>query len=174
MTMDYAQIIEGCRRHDRRAQKALYDAFAPMAMGVCMRYTQNRDEAQDLMQEGFVRVYEHLWQVRDAEHVGAWVYKVILNECLKHYRRHERPRFLDDEEIDVVQWPDDPFGTEEVVVALQQIPPAQRTAFNLMEVEGCSFEEAAEKMKCTEVNVRSLLSRAKMRLRDILTTNREK
>lgn len=140
-----------------------------MAMGVCMRYVHDRDEAQDLLQEGFVRVFENIGKVREPERVGAWIYKLMVNECLKYYRRHERPRYLDDEQVDCVQMPLDPFGTEEVVAALQQLAPAQRMAFNLLEVEGDTFEAAAEKMHCSEVNVRALLSRAKCRLRELLS-----
>lgn len=165
---DFAHIIEGCRRHDRRAQRELYDALAPMAMGVCMRFMRDRDEAQDVMQDGFVRVFENLGQLRDPQQAGAWAYRVMVNECLKYFRRRERPVYTDDVQVDVVQLPLDPFGTEEVVAALQQLAPAQRTAFNLVEVEGYSYEEVAKEMKCTEVNVRALLCRAKSRLKEIL------
>ena len=168
MTEGYAHIVAGCCRHDRRAQRMLYDTFAPMAMGVCMRYAQDRDEAQDLLQEGFVKVFENIGRLRDAERVGAWIYRLMVNECLNYYRRHERPRYIDEEGVDGVQLPLDPFGIEEVAAALRQLTPAQRITFNLVEVEGYSYEEAAKKMKCTEVNVRALLCRAKVRLRDLL------
>lgn len=168
MTEGYAHIVAGCRRHDRRAQRMLYDTFAPMAMGVCMRYAHDRDEAQDLLQEGFVKVFENIGRLRDAERVGAWIYRLMVNVCLNYYRRHVRPRYIDEEGVDGVQQPLDPFGTEEVAEALRCLTPAQRVAFNLVEVEGYSFEEAAEKMRCTEVNVRALLCRAKGRLREEL------
>lgn len=172
MKADNAQLLEGCRRRDRRAQRALYDAYAPMAMGVCMRFATDRDAAQDLLQDGFVRVFEQIGRVRDAERLGGWIHRVMVNECLQHYRRR-RPLVLGDEGVlDSVQLPLDPFGTEEIVRALQQLAPAQRTAFNLVEVEGYSLEETAGAMRCTEVNVRALLSRAKARLRELLTDER--
>lgn len=168
MTVDFAHIIEGCRRRDRRAQRLLYDTLAPMAMGVCMRYARDRDEAQDIMQDGFVRVFEKVGQVRDPQRLASWAYKVIVNECLKYYHRHKRTLYADDLQVDGVQLPLDPFAIEEVVAALQQLPPAQRLAFNLVEVEGYSYQEAAKEMKSSEVNVRALLSRAKSRLREKL------
>ena len=168
MAANYAHIIEGCRRHDRRAQRALYEAFAPMAMGVCMRYASDRDAAQDLLQDGFVRVFENIAQVRHPERLGAWVYRLMLNECLRQYRRNRPTVYAEDVQADGVQLPLDPFGTEEVVAALQRLSPAQRTAFNLVEVEGYSYEEAALKMKCSEVNVRALLCRAKHCLRELV------
>ena len=167
MEADYTHIIEGCRRHDRRAQRALYEAFAPMAMGVCMRYASDRDAAQDLMQDGFVRVFEGIGKVRDASRLGGWIYKVILNECLKSCRN--KVSTLPVDEVECVQQPLDPFAADEVVAALQRLSPAQRGVFNLVEVEGYSIGESAVKLKCSEVNVRALLSRAKSRLRELLS-----
>ena len=169
MSVDYAHILEGCFRRDRRAQQVLYDTFAPMAMGVCMRYAPDRDAAQDLLQEGFVRVFEHLNQVRDPEKLGSWVYTVVLNECLKQLKKRPSMPFVDDLTVERVELPLDPFGMEEVVLALQRLAPAQRLVFNLMEVEGYTIEETAREMKCSESNVRALLCRAKGRLREILT-----
>ncbi len=168
MVADYAHIIEGCRRHDRQSQRALYETFAPMAMGVCMRYASDRDAAQDLLQDGFVRVFENIAQVHNPERLGAWVYRLMLNECLRQYRRRKPTVYAEEAQVDGVQLPLDPFGTEEVVTALQRLSPAQRTAFNLVEVEGYTYEEVARKMKCSEVNVRALLCRAKERLREEL------
>ena len=168
MAEDYAHIIEGCRRHDRRAQRALYEVFAPMAMGVCMRYASDRDAAQDLLQDGFVRVFESIGQVRDPERLGAWVYRLMVNECLKHLRRRTEMEVTLEEPQEGIQLPLDPFGMEEIVLALQQLPAAQRMAFNLVEVEGYTYAAAAETMKSSEVNVRALLSRAKGRLREML------
>jgi RNA polymerase sigma-70 factor (ECF subfamily) len=139
-----------------------------MAMGVCMRYASDRDAAQDLMQDGFVRVFENIGRVRDPERLGAWIYRLMLNECLRQCRKKMPVQYTDDGLIDSVQLPLDPFGTEEVVAALQRLTTAQRLAFNLVEVEGYTYEEAAQKMKCSEVNVRALLCRAKERLREEL------
>ncbi len=169
MKTDYAHIVMGCRRHDRRAQQALYDSLAPMAMGVCMRYMQSRAEAQDVMQDGFIKVFEKIGRLRDPESLPAWVRKVMVNECLMRLREVEHHLLADDVQVEGVTLPLDPFATEEVVLALQRLAPAQRLAFNLVEVEGYTFEETADRMHSSEVNVRALLSRAKCRLRELLT-----
>ena len=169
MATDYSHIVEGCRRRDRVAQRQLYDAMAPMAMGVCMRYVRNREEAQDLMQEGFVRVFEHMGQLRDASKLPAWVRKVMVNECLHHFRRqHLTMVTADAGDIDRTEQPLDPFADEEVVLALQQLPPQQQVVFNLVAVEEYAYDEAAQLLRCSEVNVRALYSRARSRLRGIL------
>lgn len=170
MTVDYTYLVEGCRKRNRKVQKELYDTFAPMAMGVCMRYTRCREDACDVMQDGFVRVFERIGQVRDAASLGAWIYRVMVNESLKHYRRNRQELQLLLEDQDAVTAPevDDRFTAEAIVNALQRIAPSQRAAFNLVEVDGYSYDEAATMMKCTESNVRALLCRAKLRLREEL------
>lgn len=171
MVSDYTQIIEGCKRHDRRSQRALYDEMAPMAMGLCMRYTGSRDEAQDLVQDGFIRVFRHIWKVKDATQLRSWVYKVMLNVCLTHCHRHRLPVAEIQETADLVTAPLDPFADEEIVEALQQIAPQQRLVFNLIAVEDYSYRDAAAEMHCTETNVRALYSRARSRMRELLTEN---
>ena len=165
MAADFTHIVEGCRRRDRVAQRQLYDAMAPMAMGVCMRYVRNREEAQDLMQEGFVHVFEHLSQLRE----------VMVNECLRHFRRKRLTMVTGDMGVaDRAEQPLDPFADEEVVLALQQIAPQQQVVFNLVAVEEYSYDEAAKLLHCSEVNVRALYSRARGRLREILNENKKK
>ena len=172
MSADFATLLQGCRRGQRASQRALYDAFAPMVMGVCMRYATSRDEAQDWLQDSFIKVFEQMGQVRDPERLPAWVRRVTVNTCLHHLRRNRMfptDRLDDSNCHDAVAAPLDPFATQQVVTALQQLPPAQRTVFNLVEVEGYSHSETAAELHCTEVNVRALLSRAKKTLREILS-----
>ncbi|MBP5342071.1 MAG: sigma-70 family RNA polymerase sigma factor [Bacteroidales bacterium] len=168
MPTDYTEMLEGCRRRNRQAQKALYDTFAPMAMGLCMRYARNRAEAEDWLQDGFVRVFEKIGQVRAPEQLGAWIYSVVMHVCIKQWRKQRLPMAGDGEEPELAEFPTDPFANEEVVLALQQIAPQQRVVFNLMAVEEYSYQEAAHELKCSEANVRALYSRAKSRLREIL------
>ena len=170
MTADYKHIMEGCRRHDRKAQQALYEAMAPMAMGVCMRYSSDRDEAQDLMQDGFVKVFEKIGRVREPEHLAAWIYRVMLSVCVKNYHRKVRRKMAEMTVVEHVELPLDPFADEEIVAALQQLAPAQRHVFNLVAVEGYSYTDAAHEMRCSEVNVRALYSRARMEMRNLLKT----
>ena len=166
---DYSDMVSGCRKGDRRAQKALYETFAPMALGVCMRFAADRDAAQDLMQDGFIRVFEHIGKLREPSSLGAWIYRTMVNVCLRNYRKHQREVIEQDDTSDAPVAPLDPFGMEELVWAMQQLPPAQRTAFNLTEIEGYSYSEVASEMHCTEVNLRALVCRAKATMRKLLT-----
>lgn len=172
MEPDLTQIVEGCRRGDPRSQRALYDAMAPMAMGVCMRFAADRDTAQDLMQDGFIKVFESISRLRNPESLGPWVYQIMVNRCINHTKRQRPMASLDDNIPPPVALPLDPFADQEIVLALQQLPPQQRLVFNLIEVEDRPYDEVAATLRCSEVNLRALLSRAKARLRDILTESK--
>lgn len=169
--------MEGCRRRDRRAQKALYEMMAPMAMGVCMRYARSREDAQDVMQDGFVRVFERIGQLRDASSLGAWVNRVMVNESMRHsrhrwYQHHQLVENI--EEVESLRMAEETYDMESIVLALQHLTASQRAVFNLIEVDGYSFKEASEMMHCTESNLRALLSRAKMNMREELSAENEK
>lgn len=168
MSDEYTQLVKRCRKHDERAMRALYEEMAPMAMGVCMRYSHSREEAQDLMQDGFLKVFEKLGTLKNPERVGAWIYQIMVNVCIDDYARRKELRYLDDTAVEPVTLPLDPFTMGEIVAAVQQLPPHQRTAFNLVEVEGYSCEEAAQRLKLTASGVRASLSRAKAALREKL------
>lgn len=168
MEPDYIALVEGCRRHDRRAQRVLYDALAPMAMGVCMRYAHNRDEAQDLLQEGFIKVFENLRRLRDPRKVGSWAYRLMVNTCINHYKGMVKPLSLDDLDYEPESFPMDPFGAEEMVAAMQSLTPQQRLVFNLVQVEGYDYDEVARELHCAPSTVRTLISKARRRLKEIL------
>ena len=169
VSMDNAQMVEGCRRRDPKAQRELYDTVAQMSMGICMRYSKGRDEAQDMLQEGFIKVFERIGTLRDTEGLMAWVRNIMVNTCIDYHRtrRHWLPM---DECIEPQSdLNTDPFAAEEIVSAIQQLAPMPRTVFNLCEVEGYTQDEVAERLKTSKISVKVALSRAKEQLRKILT-----
>ena len=169
MSDRYTQLVKQCRKHDERAMRALYEEMAPMAMGVCMRYSHNREEAQDLMQDGFVKVFEHLGSLKDPERVGAWIHQIMVNVCIDYCNSRRELRYLDDTVEEPVTLPLDPFTMDEIVKAIQTLPPHQRTVFNLVEVEGYSCEDVATQTGQSASGVRAALSRAKALLRERLS-----
>ena len=174
MSMNYAQMVEGCRHCKPAAQRALYDEFASMVLGVCQRYASCRDEANDLMQDSMVKVYENIGSLRDASKLQAWIYTVTLNTCL-HFCRH-KTRLTLEEDMDAYCSDNDelPFTAAEIVEAMNSVTPAQRLVFNLCCVEGMEYGEVASQLHCSETNVRGLLSRARARMRDYLKKIHEK
>lgn len=168
MSMSYAEMVEGCRRRNAKAQRALYDELAPMAMGVCYRYTVDRDEAHDMLQDGFVKVFERIGTLRDPQKLRSWTYNIMVNTCIQHYRRSRHTVLQEmDELVDEVA-SEMPYTMEEIVEAMGTISPTQRMAFNLCCVEELSMAEAAQKMNCNEVAVRVALCKARKKMRNFL------
>lgn len=168
MEMTYADIVKGCLHHNPKAQRALYDDLAPMAMGVCSRYAMSRDEAHDLLQDGFVKVYEKIGTLRNPDKLRSWVYNIMVNTCIQCYRKRQHETLMED--MDVFDDPEEmpAFTTGEVMAALQRLTPSQRMAFNLCCIEDRSYDEAAGEMRCSNVNVRALVCHARSRMRTIL------
>lgn len=174
MSMSYAEMVDGCRRRNARAQRALYDELAPMAAGVCRRYSADRDEAKDMLQDGFVKVYERIGSLHDPQKLRSWVYNIMVNTCIQHYRkaRHTVLMEMDDESAESET--ELPYSMEDIVRALGNLTPVQRMAFNLCCAEELSYEEVAKQMACSEGAVRVALCKAKKRMRELLEPRKEK
>ena len=168
MSMDNAQIVNGCRRRDAKAQRALYDAMSPMVFGVCMRYSQCRADAQDLMQEVFIKVFEKIAALDDAEKLDAWVYSLAKNTCIDQCRRRSMRLMVEEASVEVAAVDTDPYAMEEILAAVQQLTPALRAVFNLCDVEGYSLDEAAERLGSNNQAVRVALCRARKELKERL------
>lgn len=132
-----------------------------MAMGVCMRYAASRDEAQDMMQDGYVRVFEHIGRLKEPQALTGWVRRVMTNVCINATRRRVRFERLEAVAEEVADTPMDSFLMEEAVKALQRLAPQKRLVFNMVAVEEMSYAEVAKELKCSESNVRALFARAK-------------
>jgi len=169
-----ASELEACLRGDRRAQRALYERYKGKMFALCLRYASSHAEAEDLCQEGFVRVFRDLSQYDGRGHFEGWVRKVFVNTALQHIEKQRRR--ITTTALDEVDLPDDTdsFGWEEEVPAdrlirlLQQLPPGFRAVFNLYVLEGYSHPEIAEILGISVSTSKSQLSRAKAHLRRLL------
>ncbi len=174
MSMTYEEMVDGCRRRNAKAQRALYDELAPMAAGVCRRYSTDCDEAHDMLQDGFVKIYERIGSLRDPQKLRSWVYNIMVNTCIQHYRR-ARYTVLMEMDSDIAEREADlPYSMEDIVRALDTLTPMQRMAFNLCYAEEYSYEEAAKQMGCSKGAVKVCLCRARRLLREFLEQESEK
>lgn len=171
MSEEYAQMVDGCRRRDARAQRALYDAMAPMVFSVCMRFAGCRDEAQDMLQDVFVKVFERISSLGNGISLVKWVYKTTVNTCVDHVRRRRRWVEIDELAEDIPAVDTDPYTMEAVVEAMQHLTPTLRMVFNLCDVEGYKLDEVAEQLGSNNRAVRVALCRARSEIKRLLSNN---
>ena len=167
------RLLPACRDGDRKAQKRLYDALAPKMMAVCLRYMGNREDAEDVLQEGFVSVFTKLDSYTGSGSFEGWARKIFVNTALMHLRKTdalglsddiEEARSLHTEEASAVQ----NIGYKELLKLIAALPPDARTVFNMYVVEGYSHKDIADQLGCTEATSRSKLQRARIRLQEMI------
>ncbi|MBP5547763.1 MAG: RNA polymerase sigma factor [Bacteroidales bacterium] len=175
MKTEEAQLVEDCLKNDQNAFKRLYDRYASSMYGVCLRYSRTTAAAEDVLHDGFIKVFECLSQLRDVSSLSSWIRSIMIHTAINNYRK-EMPVAESDFEGAYI---DDPFPStgdmaddidmDFLLNVIQQLPPAYRMTFNLCEVECYSVEEAAEALGITISTVRSNLYRAKAILSEKLS-----
>ena len=170
MNVDKEHIVAACQQKDQKAMKWLYEELAPAMLGVCMRYTHSRDEAQDVLHDGFIKVYENIGMLQDPSSLESWVYPIMVNEAVDHVRSdmqmvycdtngfEDMPAVEDDGEMDLDYTNS---KAKEVVEVLQTLPEHLRVVFNMRAVEEMEFKNIAARLKLPQSTVRSHWIRAK-------------
>jgi len=164
--MNDEQLVESVLLGDSQAQRRLYERFARKMFGICLRYSGRNEEAEDLLQEGFIRVFKSLAQYRKTGSLEGWVRKVIINTALEYLRSRKMvwtgleaaEEFT--EESPVL----DRIGTDELIRQIQELPPGYRIIFNLYAIEGYNHQEIAEMLQISEGTSKSQYSRARRQL----------
>lgn len=169
-----AQLIEACLRNDRNAQRKLYNAYAGRMLVVCMRYVQNQAEAEDILQEGFMKVFQNLDKFRAESTLGSWIKRIVINTAINQIRSQKHFQDMDDVQEYENQVSDNLSGIEaihfqELIEMIQKLPKGCRTVFNLFAVEGYKHHEIAQMLNITEGTSKSQYSRAKTILQGILS-----
>lgn len=174
--MTEEQIVKECISGNALAQKKFYDLFAKKMMGVCLRYTNNYEEAQDVLQDGFIKVFSKLPDFVNKGSLEGWVRRIMVNTALDQYRKNKK--FQKDVEIDSVSFKLEKsefiletINAEDLLKIVRTIPEGYRVVFNLFAIEGYSHKEIADKLGVTESTSKSQYSRAKKMLRRLLVEN---
>ncbi len=166
-----SSLIKACLNNDIRAQKQLYSAYAVKMMGVCLRYAKSREEAEDMLQEGFFKVFCDLYQFSGKGALGGWIRMVMVNTALQHIRKHRKKIF---ETVAINQIPDihaasDDFmaqmNANDLIKKIQKLPTGCQLVFNLYVIEGFSHKEIAQKLNITVGTSKSQLFKAKAALK---------
>lgn len=167
--MDETQLIKGCRKGDRLAQKELYERYSRKMMGVCLRYVNDRETARDLLQDGFVKVFTSMDSYLGAGSFEGWMRKIFVNCALEYLRKSDVLRESTDLDntAELIQ-PDSSvissMSAAELMQLVQELPTGFRTVFNLFAIEGYSHKEISEMLNITESTSRSQFTRAKQML----------
>ena len=167
--MDELQLIEGCRKGDRRAQKALYETYSRKMMSVCLRYVSDWETARDLLQDGFVKVFTHIDSYTGNGSFEGWLRKIFVNSALEYLRHADVLRESTDldqtvERVETGSSPLSDVSAAELMQLIQSLPAGFRTVFNLFAIEGYSHKEIGERLNITESTSRSQYTRAKQLL----------
>ena len=163
-------ILEACIEGSRSAQEELYRLVAPKMYGVCLKYSGNEDDAKDIMQDGFVKVFRKIEQFSRKGSLEGWIRRVIVNTALEKYRSKVYLQSLDDSmpvksEI-VDQHVLESLTADEIMNLISDLSPQYRLVFNLYAIEGYSHKEIAGKLKISEGTSKSNLSRARSILQE--------
>lgn len=163
-------IIEGCREWKRGSQEALYREFFGYAMSICLRYAQNRAEAIEILNDGFLKVFQHIASFDTNRSFKSWLAKIIVNTAIDFLRSKSKIAFTDNiEHIYDLGMEDktlDKISYEELLKHIQTLPPAYRTVFNLYVMEGYHHQEIAAMLAISEGTSKSNLFKAKKILRE--------
>ncbi len=166
------ELIQECLKGNRLAQKSLYDTYSKTMYGVCLRYSSNADEAKDILQDGFVKVFTKMGQFSFAGSFEGWMKRIFVNTALEFYRVNKVHMYHSDVDTAFSQ-PHNDFTVErmsqkEILVAINNLAPGYRTVLNMFIVEGYSHAEIAELLGISEGTSKSQLSRARVQLQDAL------
>lgn len=168
--MNDEEIVAGCLAGERIAQRALYDTYSRKMMGICLRYAKDRDEAKDILQDGFIKVFQKLGSYSGTGALGGWMARTMVNTALDHIRRNKHSKYaLDIEEVEYLA-PEEAealssLGTQELLKLIQALPTGYRTVFNMFAIEGYSHKEIADELNISENTSKSQFRKAKAYLR---------
>jgi len=167
-------LFARCKKGDAKAQRILYDLFKAKLMGLCRRYTRDRVEAQDILQETFIKIFNYIHQLETSEKLESWMKSIAVNTAISHYHKTKKHQlFFSSDEIPQTAGSDhvqqaQTFSDEFLVSVVNGLPDGCRMIFNLFAIEGYSHSEIAALLQITEGTSRSQLHYAKYLLKEKL------
>lgn len=166
-------MLAGCIRNNAAAQEALYNRFSPRMLGVCYRFAKNREDAEDMLQEGFIKVFTQIHQYRNEGALEGWIRRIVVHTCINILKKNKK--FSDS--VDIIHATSVHIKEEmipsimqakQVVECIRTLPLGYKTVLNLYAIEGYSHKEIASMLDIEESTSRSQYTRAKAMLEEIL------
>lgn len=168
------KLVKGCLKGDALYQKTLFEKFSPRMLGIAQRYTKNSDEAHDILQETFIKVFNNLIKYKHNGSLEGWVRKICVNSSLDYLRKNKNLKFNDDvseleyklqsTETNILE----ELAAEDLMGILSQLPEGYKAVFNLFVIDGFSHKEIAEQLEISVNTSKSQFSRARGLLKKII------
>jgi RNA polymerase sigma-70 factor (ECF subfamily) len=164
------ELVQGCIKRDEKYQKILWDTYAPKLLTVCRRYCKDIYEAEDVLMETMVKVYDNIGSFRGDSKLGTYLRRIVINNCLNKIRRHKPTSSL--EQVDFYLGNDekitDKLAAEDIMKLVRQLPDGYRQVFNMFAIDGYSHREISEVLNIKEVTSRTQYSKARKALQEKL------
>jgi len=172
--INLSKIVKKCKTYDKKAQKELYDVYSPVLFGVCLRYSKSQTDAEDILQEGFVKIFTKINNFSGKGSFEGWMRRIIVNTAISHYHKNKKHKEVFD--IDEIQETDIEgasfdtvdFTKEELFSVINKLPEGYRIVFNMYAIEGYKHKEIAAELNISENTSKSQYSRAKDKLKKML------
>ena len=165
-------LIQGCISQNRQMQEQLYQRYSPKMYAVCLRYAASADDAKDLLQEGFIKIFKNLSKYRGDGSFEGWIRKIFVNTCIEHFRK--KANLYNVSEVQEITVEDkewtvlDRLAEQDIINMIHDLSPGYRTVFNMHVIEGYSHKEIAEILGINEGTSKSQLARAKVVLQKMV------
>lgn len=170
---DYSEIIEGCKSNNRKFQEKLYQTFSGKMFAVCLRYAHTHEDAEDIVQEGFVKVFKNISQFRNEGSFEGWIRRIFVHTAIEIYRKNakmfpivELTPFRDIQNVNSNAI--DNMSANELMKMVQSLSAGYRTVFNLYAIEGFTHKEIGEMLGISEGTSKSQMSRARILLQNMI------
>jgi RNA polymerase sigma-70 factor (ECF subfamily) len=168
-----AELIDQCKKGKRAAQKVLYDLYCQKMMVVCMRYAKSVGEAEDMLQEGFIKVFQHIKNFRGESALGTWITRIMINTALNANRKklYLYPMVdVEDMKIPILDSGIEQMHFKQLLEMIQNLPTGCQTVFNMYAIDGYGHKEIAEQLGISEGTSKSQYARARQLLQRMIET----
>ncbi len=171
MIKDLQALVEQCQKGESSAQKSLYDAYKSILFGICRRYINNNEDAEDVLVSAFVKIFGHINDFKNDGSFEGWMKRIAVNECLMHLRKNKI--FTKELEIDNIDLAEEPHYEDEmeevnILALFDQLPDGCRAVLNLYAVEGLKHREIADELHISINTSKSQLILARKKIKELI------
>ena len=171
--IDLSEIIENCKREHKPSQKKLFETYSPVLYGICVRYVSDKQEANDILQDGFIKIFRNINDYSGIGSFEGWMKRIMVNTAITHFHQNKKHNNhieiseIEDYHADESQYESQKsdYTKEELSKIIKDLPSGYRVVFNLYAIEGYSHKEIAEMLEIAEPTSKSQYSRAKKLIR---------